>query len=449
MRALLAFLMLGTVFLIAGCGGGNDAPLPQVQEVTAQRLTTTSGKLTSTVTIRFDRELSIARSNVPLASRIELDVPDLVTGETRRVLVTTAEIPGDQPSTIVLTVEALVPDGTKVRIDRRAFNADASGEMVATVTSDLSPALSLLASTAFEPTLPGLLDPASLIPPTEADRDPEAMRAELARHLNQRGTNDATVSRAFAHFDAIPAEIVPSPKLRAALAALTGTFAEPAIDSLLTDQNCTRKPAALISFQPPPDAPELLGRATRTGDGARVISLNPITEGDRIEHLMALLAHEAIHCDNADGRFEEIASTAFDTFLYMQLISVDASLVDSNTPLARDLNVDVVAMINSGRAVPESVGVLKSPSVSRAVPGSTATAASFGDLVVAAYPGLEQNESRDEALADAYVATLASLAGMSVGSAFDPVYLDELLGRAMPPAVLGASLVALEMRPVR
>lgn len=449
MRPALAAALLLAATLLGACGGGESGgPVPQVKEVTAERIANAGGKETSKVTVRFDRDVELATARVPLASRIEIEVPDLVNQGTRRILVSTAEVSKDDPRVIILTVAALVPDGTKVHIDKRAFNADAEGELVAVVESELSAAFALLATTAFESFLPGFLEPAQVIPPTDADRDPAAMRQLLDEHLQARGTNNELRTKALNRFDAMPVDLVPSPKMRAALAALTGTFADAAIDYLFTDQNCTNKPVALIAFQEPPEAPDLLGRATFTTDRRRVISLNPVTEGDRIEHLMPLLAHEAIHCDRDDGRFEEIAATALDAFLYMQLIAVDPTLVESNTPLARDLNVDVVAMINSGRAIPESVGVLKSPSVSQAVPGSTARAASFGDLVVAAYEGLEQNESRDERLANAYVAVLAEAAGMPAKSAFDLAYLDEVLGRALPPAVLGAALSALDMAPV-
>ncbi len=448
-RSTLLAAALASCLVLGACGGDESAgPVPQVKEVTAERLAGTGGKQTSRVTVRFDRDLELAVGRVPLASRIELEVPDLVAQGTRRVLVSSAEVSKNDPRAIILTVAALVPDGTKVRIDKRAFNADAEGELVAVVESELSAAFALLATTAFESSLPSLLDPAQVIAPTEADRDPVAMRAALDAHLQARGTNAELRTKALTRFDAMPVEIVPSPKIRAALAALTGTFAEAAIDYLLTDQNCTAKPAALIAFQEPPEAPDLIGRVTFTSDRRRIISLNPKTEGDRIEHLLPLLLHEAIHCDRDDGRFEEIAATALDTFLYMQLVAVDPTLVESNTPLARDLNVDAVAMINSGRAVPESVGVLKSPSVNQAVPGSTSRAASFGDLVVSAYEGLEQNESREERLANAYIAVLAMAAGMPAQNAFDLAYLDEVLGRAMPPAVLGAVLSALRMAPV-
>ena len=446
--ALVAALLLAAT-LFGACGGGESGgPVPQVIEVTAERVANAGGKQTSKVTVRFDRDFELATARVPLASRIEVEVPDLVSQGTRRILVSTAEVSKDDPRVIVLTVAALVPDGTKVHIDKRAFNADAEGELVAVVESELSAAFALLATTAFESFLPGFLEPPQVIAPTAADHDPAAMRQLLDEHLQARGTNNELRTKALDRFDAMPVDLVPSPKMRAALAALTGTFADAAIDYLFTDQNCTGKPVALIAFQEPPEAPDLLGRSTFTTDRRRVISLNPVTEGDRIEHLMPLLAHEAIHCDRDDGRFEEIAATALDSFLYMQLVAVDPTLVESNTPLARDLNVDVVAMINSGRAIPESVGVLKSPSVSQAVPGSTARAASFGDLVAAAYEGLEQNESRDERLANAYVAVLAEAAGMPAKSAFDLAYLDEVLGRALPPAVLGAALSALDMAPV-
>lgn len=449
-RAILSVAMLLLALAgLAACGRSEEGgPVPEILEVTSERVSTVSGKPASNLTVKFDRDVELATAKVPLASRIELDVPDLIGGGTRRVLAASAELSKDDLRTMVLRVDALVPDGARVRIDRRAFNATAEGEVVGVVKSELSAGFALLATTAFGSLLPGLFAEARVIEATEADRDTTAMRALLDQHLQQRGSDNEIRSKALARFDAMPIATVPSPKMRAALAALTGTFADAAIDYLLTDKNCTGKPAALIAFQEPPEFPGLLGRATFTQDRRRIISLNPITEGDRIEHLMALLAHESIHCDRDDGKFEEIAATALDTFLYMQLVAVDPTLVDSNTPLARDLNIDVVAFINSGRAVPESVGVLKSPSVEQAVPGSNSRAASFGDLIVAAYEGLDQNESREEPLANAYVAVLAAAANMPAGDAFDLAYLDEVLGRAMQPGALAAALTAFRMAPV-
>lgn len=449
MRWLFPAVLLGATLIGACGGGGTPNPGPELRTATSERVISESGAQSSTITVRFDRDLQLARARVPLASRIEIDIPDLISGGTRRVLVASAEIHPEDQQVLTIKVDDLIPEGARIRIDRRAFDSRAEGEIVADIESDLTPGFALLATVAFQPFLPGLLEEPEPVPVSDADRDPAAMRQVLDEHLLNRGTNDELRNRALATYDSMSVEIVPSPKLRAALAALTGTFASAAIDYLLTDENCSRQPAALITFQPPPEAPELLGRSTRAENGARVISINPISEGDRIEHLMSLLAHEAIHCDQVAGRFEEIAATAFDTFLYLQLISIDPTLVESNTPLSRDLNVDAVAMINSGRGVPESVGVLQSPNVTVAIPGSSSNATSFGDLVVAAYAEIEFNESPPEPLANAYAALLAQFVGMDTGPAFNLVYLDELLGRALPPPALAAALVAFDMRPVR
>lgn len=102
----------------------------------------------------------------------------------------------------------------------------------------------------------------------DADRDPEAMRAVLAEMLDRRGSDERTKKAALARYDSIPAAIIPAPKIRAALAGLTGTFAEPAIDALLTTSNCSGKPVAQVLFQPPPNAPDLIARVTFTKGGS-------------------------------------------------------------------------------------------------------------------------------------------------------------------------------------
>ena len=195
---------------------------------------------------------------------------------------------------------------------------------------------------------------------TDADRDATVQREALEFHLNQRQVDPQTYLDALAIYDAMPVDIVTSPKLRAALAALTGTFAEPALESLLTGENCTGLPAARIAFETPPGGPELIARVTYLGTGARVISVNPFAEGERIEHLMPILAHEAVHCDGLDGRAEELAATAFDGLLYLNLVAAEPELARTKTRVARELNIDAVALINSGGLLPESIGVCPS-----------------------------------------------------------------------------------------
>ncbi len=435
--------------LVAACGGASpEGTIPRVTEARAERLLIDGAPaVASSVDVRFATEFTLAETKIPLASHFELEIPLTSSpgARTERRLVQSATAAEDRMS-IRLEIAAVVPAGATLHIARKAFRTGATGDFTATVRGDLTPELAILASRALVVGRADILAAPEIAAPTPDDDDPAAMRAMLERHLVDRGSELETVQRALARFDAIPAAIVPAPKLRAALAALTGTFAEPALDSLFTEQNCSLNPAAAILFQPPPDQPELFARATRDRQGRRVISVNPDLKGDRIEHLMPILAHEAIHCDRDDSPVEEIAATAFDTFLYIQLVAAIPEVAAAGTPLARDLNVDAIAMINSGRMVPESTGILRSPGVTRALPGTTAAFASFADLVAAAYPGL-QGQSPSEALAEAYAARLAAVAGMPPGSAFDLEYLDEVVGRATSLGLLVAALAVFQMEP--
>jgi hypothetical protein len=143
---------------------------------------------------------------------------------------------------------------------------------------------------------------------------------------------------------------------------------------------------------------------------------------------------------------EEVAATAFDAFLYLQLVAADPGLATAGTTLSRELNVDAIALLNSGRRLPESVGVLPSAGVPRVLPDTTVRYASFAELVAAAYPGIETIQSPAESLADAYVRNLLDPSGMAPGSAFNMRYLDELLARAIDPAVLVGAIQAFGLR---
>lgn len=449
-RELLAVVIL--VLALAGACGSESGggPPPKVAEARAERdVVDGAAKLSTTVTVRFDRAFTLAESEVPLSSQFELELADPARGAdaTRRVFVSKAEA---RPETRVITlaVDSLVPDGARLKVANKAFQSGAEGEMVVDVTSDLSLASLVLATTALMPGSPGLFDEPVNPEVRAEDHDPQVQRAALQAHFEKRGAGATTTQTGLTRYDTIPAATIPSPKVRAALAALTGTFAEPAIDALLTDRNCTGKPVAQIVIQPPPEFPKLLARVTFTADNQRVLSLNPMLEGDRIEHLMPFLAHEAIHCDTRDTRTEEVVATAFDTFLYLQLVAADPSIAAMHSPAGRELNLDAVAMINSGRRYPESVGLLPSVGLTRALPNTNAAFGSFAELVTAAYPSVDSGQPTPEAVADAYVAKLAAGAGMQPQSAFNVKYIDELLGRAMDPRVFAADIVALGLEPV-
>jgi len=444
-RLLLASLV---VALFVGCNSGGEAPAPpRISSAVAERdVVDGVAQLTSTVKVSFDRNFELADSRVPFASHFEFDVP-LAEGGSERALVQTAEHSVQNSRLVTLKVGRLIPEGATLKISRKAFDPKAVGTLEIEVTGELDATLVLLASEALIVTNPDFFNPATLAELTDADRDPAIQREALEAHMNQRLADPDTLEAALLIYDSIPESVVPSPKLRAALAGLTGTFAEPAIGSLLTRDNCTGQIVARIAFEPPPGNPELIARVTYVGDGARVVSINPFAEGERIEHLMPILAHEAIHCDNLDSRAEEIAATAFDGFLYLQLIAADPELASVQTRVARELNIDAVAMFNSGALIPESIGILPSIGVTQVLPGTNASASSFAEFVAAAYPTVTNSFSPTEPLAQQYAAILAEVSGTPSGDAFDLRYLDELLSRSTGAIVLATAIGAFGLSP--
>lgn len=445
--ALVALLAVLTTVVACDDTSASAVP-PELTGAKAERDLSQDGAalLTTTVTVRFDRSYQLAPAKVPLASFFELAVPT-IKNTTDRVFPQSAEFQDKNDRRVVkLAINRLIPEGSKLKVAKAAFAADAKGDLEIDVESELTPTAVVLASTSLAVPGPELLAEAVTTEVRPEDRDPAVQRKALESDLDLRHVPNEVRASALARFDSIPQDLVPSPKIRAALAALTGTFAEPALDALFTEKNCTGKPVALIAFQPPPDFPDLLARVTFSNN-RRVISLNPVLESDRIEHIMPFLAHETIHCDLEDSRTEEVAATAFDTFLYTQLIAADPTLVTTGSKAARELNIDTVAFINSGRRFPESVGILPSAGVPKAIPNTNSNFGSFAELIAAAYPGVDAATSSSEPVAEAYVARLAQVAGIPAQSPFNLKYLDELVGRAMDPKTQAEAILALGLVP--
>jgi len=433
---------------IAAACSSNSAEVtpPKISSAEAQRdVVDGKAQLTSTIRVMFDRDWELADTNLPFASHFELTVPR-ADGTKQRVLVKTAERSETNKRIVTLVVDTLIPDGAVLSVERKAFDRKATGSIEGRVESDLDEALVVLASEAMAVAKESFYADPTTAPVGDNDRDPAAMRIALEDHLAGRSAPAGVREKAMAVFDTMSPSVVPSPKLRAALAALTGTFAEAAIPSLLTSDNCTSRPAARIVFQEPPGNAELVARVTFER-GARVVSVNTFAEGERIEHLMPILAHEAIHCDREDGIFEEVAATAFDGFLYLQLVTVFPELADVNTRVARELNIDAVAMVNSGQRYPESAGILPSPGVQAVLPLTNSPARSFAEFVALAYDTITEATSPAESVAKAYVDILAEGTGMEAGDPFDLRYLDELISRAVDPGILAAAIVAFELTP--
>ncbi|MGK2964408.1 MAG: hypothetical protein ACSLFM_02240 [Tepidiformaceae bacterium] len=449
---LLALPLAALLLLATACSGDSEepTPLPRATDAESERLVVDGVAYPqSIVRVRFDRAVRQAGGPIPFTSNFEFTVPtyDLATGELsdERVLVQEAEITsGDR--VIEFSIDTIVPDGSTLTITNRAFDTGDETTATITVTSNVTSEHVLFATSVFQTIDPTLFESGERTV-TAADRDPALVRQSLEQHLEARGASEDVTAAALDAYDTMPPEIVTAPKLRAALAALTGTFGQPAIDSVLTAENCTGQPAARLAFETPPDFPDLLARVTYSADGRRVFSFSPALEAERIEHLMPLLLHEPIHCDQEDGTVEEVAATAFDTFLYIHLIASDPELAVGGSVLTRDLAVGAIAFINSGRLLPESAGILPTEGVVTVLPGTNAPYPSFADYVAAAYAGTGTLDSPAEPVAQAYADSLALGSGLPQGTAFDLQYLDALLSAALDPAIFTAAILALDLAP--
>ncbi len=448
-RAGAASWLAAAVLAVAGaCGRETAVETPRILSASAERSVSEAGvaEVRTRIRVQFDREFRTIRRDIPLASYFKVVL--VLPGGERELFVQSAERPAGRDDVVDLVVDAVVSEGSRVAVERRAFVPGATDQIEARIEGAFPPVQAALANAPWQFTDPAVIEVRRTPDVTDADRDPAVMRVVLRAHLRARGASAPVEAAALSLYDAIPSELVPSPKARAALAALTGTFAQPAIAWLLTGENCTGQPASIV-FAPPPEYPDMLARVTHDTAGRRTVWLNPRLEGERLEFLMPLLAHEAIHCDNFDGRWEEVAATAFDALLYLHLVAAIPGLAMDGTPMARSLNIDLLAFLNSGRWVPESVGVLPSPKVENALPGSTSEARSFADYVIQAYDMIRFNESPTEELARQYARILAGMAGIPEGDPFQLGYLDRIAGLAAHPAVVAAALDALRLAPAQ
>lgn len=445
--------ILAVLAVLGACGGESDpVEVPRATTATAERVIEDGAATArSTVRVEFEEgeEIELALDGGELRDAFTLRTPGLNTTFTPQDLpVTSVSVSRSEPNVVLLEVDGLVPERTELRIRRAALAEGGEGSYPVSVESQLTALDVVLSTNPVAPVDAALFSVAQVPEVTPGATDEAAMRSALEAHLQVRGTTGAVLDRALDYYDNVDRAVVASPKLRAALAGLTGTYAEPAIPHLLTNENCTSLPAERIAFEPPPDFPDLLARVTYGDDGARIISLNPVLEGEPFQLLMPILLHEAIHCDQVDGQDEEIAATALDAFFYILLIAAEPELARAGTTLSRNFNVDALALMNSGRLLPESVGVLPSGGVGNVFPGIENGPSSFAAHIAAAYDTLPPGPSEPEALAIAYVALLGADLELAPGNPFDLAYLDALLGLTMHPPVLWTAMEVLGVEPV-
>jgi hypothetical protein len=155
--------------------------------------------------------------------------------------------------------------------------------------------------------------------------------------------------------DPMARQKVPEPALRAALAALTGTVAEPAIEHLLR-----RAPVTLIHFGvflvPGDGEPVAMAGRFSLMDGTEQIVIDRSYRFAPFPALSPLLAHEALHTgsdDNDDGLAEETVASAIEALVYMEMLLTDPTLAELPDELTR-FNNNLLAVIRLNSAPPGS-----------------------------------------------------------------------------------------------
>lgn len=130
---------------------------------------------------------------------------------------------------------------------------------------------------------------------------------------------------------------VPEPTLRAALAALTGTIGEPAIDFIVY-----RTPVPLVHFGvyllDGEGLPSHLAGVSQWPDGTIQINIDPHLRFLPFAALSALLFHETVHTgldEVVAGLPEEAVASAIESLVYMQMMLTDPSIVTLPDDLTR------------------------------------------------------------------------------------------------------------------
>lgn len=167
--------------------------------------------------------------------------------------------------------------------------------------------------------------------PTEAN-----VRAELVAFLGSSPGKAATLSL----FDRSDVKTkLPDPRLRASLAALRGTVAEPVIAYFL-EATYARAP----QFGGVPGV--YVGFAAG-GPGSRYITFNRRYESEHLGLLSAIFAHEVLHHDSPNSATEEVMLHALTAVVHMQLLVRYPRLATSGTELSRSMNDLSLVFANS------------------------------------------------------------------------------------------------------
>lgn len=227
---------------------------------------------------------------------------------------------------------------TQAEPQERTFSASAVSQSATT----------LLQQPPFPPTDISLLsaglytDGPPMVSPASGPTDEVTLRQQLNSLLVGRfGAASPRVAEGLSIFDADSAkQIVPDPRLRAALVSLIGTIGEPAINGTLDGTYST---ARFGQTQNPFNAAEV----QQFADGTLQIVFNERYQFEGFKFQAPTMAHEALHRDPAVSNKEELINDSVATLVYGQILLENPGLATHSTEITRTLNTNLMGRLNS------------------------------------------------------------------------------------------------------
>jgi hypothetical protein len=210
----------------------------------------------------------------------------------------------------------------------------------------------------FDPTL---FTGASALTATPSEPSVNTVTTQLTNYLTAEVnagtiTSDQETAALNVYNDAAVKSEFPAPNMRAALASLTGTVADGAIDQYTTTANVTGKPFTVVDFSSEVSNSAVIAETKGTPSTGRLRTLFKTQyEGESFLTLAPFLAHEMVHQDLVggtpdlqDGIDEEEFAVTVETMVWSQELLVDPTQASNHTALSAHLNEDLLAMLNSG-----------------------------------------------------------------------------------------------------
>lgn len=203
--------------------------------------------------------------------------------------------------------------------------------------------------------------------PPELDTGPSRSEAEIKQELREFLSmrfpcDPQRVLDGLAIFDnSLAEQKIPDPTLRAALAALTGTIGEPAIEFLLTEAPVSSVFFGVVIHSRDGVPTGMTATVYSMPDSTWVIVFDSLLRYNSFKSLSALLFHEMLHIEtpaagdepgtkpDGAGMAEETIAISLESIIYMQMLLTDPSIARLPDFLTRSgNNVLALVRINSG-----------------------------------------------------------------------------------------------------